>query len=271
MSMAEQKQVRSQLQRAVDDVVEGLLLWKLWGKLGWNDILQRYRRSLLGPLWLTASMAIMVVSLGLVYSTIFKAELHDFIPYLCVGLLIWGYISGILSDAGSLFTGAESYIKQIRLPYSVYVLRFMWSKIIIFIHNFVIYFGVLIYFQIWPGAVALLSIPAFLLLTFNGVLACIYVGMASARFRDIPQIIASVIQIIFFLTPIMWKPEQLGANSYVMFLNPFFYFVDIVRGPLLGQEPAAGSYLAVVVITLVNALVATAFFVRFRARISYWV
>ena len=134
------------------DIVDGAALWPLWGKLGWNDILQRYRRSLLGPLWLTASMAIMVIALGVVYGKIFKVPLNDFIPFLCLGLLVWGFISTTLMEAGGLFTGSESYIKQIRLPYSVYVYRFIWSKIIIFAHNFVIYFGILLYFWIWPGA-----------------------------------------------------------------------------------------------------------------------
>src|SRR5580698_6842874 len=109
------------------DVFDGAALWPLWGKLGWNDILQRYRRSLLGPLWLTASMAIMVIALGVVYGKIFKVPLDDFIPFLCLGLLVWGFISTTLMEAGGLFTGSESYIKQIRLPYSVYVYRFIWS------------------------------------------------------------------------------------------------------------------------------------------------
>lgn len=256
---------------ALQDAVDGLSLWALWGKLGWNDILQRYRRSLLGPLWLTASMAVMVVSLGLVYSKIFKAELRDFMPFLCVGLLVWGYISAILSEAGALFTGAESYIKQIRLPYSVYVLRFMWSKVIVFAHNFVIYFGILVYFQIWPGIAALYAIPGFLLVTVNGALTSMYLGMMSARFRDIPQIVASFIQIVFFITPIMWKPELLGGHEDLIKFNPFFHLVEIVRAPLLGQLPSAGNYLAVVLITTLNAIFAILFFVRFRARISYWV
>lgn len=255
----------------MQDAVDGLSLWALWGKLGWNDILQRYRRSLLGPLWLTASMAVMVVSLGLVYSKIFKAELRDFMPFLCVGLLVWGYISAILSEAGALFTGAESYIKQIRLPYSVYVLRFMWSKVIVFAHNFVIYFGILVYFQIWPGIAALYAIPGFLLVTVNGALTSMYLGMMSARFRDIPQIVASFIQIVFFITPIMWKPELLGGHEDLIKFNPFFHLVEIVRAPLLGQLPSAGNYLAVVLITTLNAIFAILFFVRFRARISYWV
>jgi ABC-2 type transport system permease protein/lipopolysaccharide transport system permease protein len=271
MLMAGQRQMSNQAQMALQDAIDGLSLWALWGKLGWNDILQRYRRSLLGPLWLTASMAIMVISLGLVYSKIFKTELRDFMPFLCVGLLIWGYISAILSAAGTLFTGAESYIKQIRLPYSVYVLRFMWSNVIIFAHNFVIYFGILIYFQIWPGSVALYAIPGFLLVTLNGALASMYLGMMSARFRDIPQIIASFIQIAFFVTPIMWKPELLGEHASIMDFNPFFHLIEITRGPLLGQMPSVVNYLAGAVITLLNAIFAIAFFIRFRARISYWV
>src|SRR5437016_5689397 len=86
-----------QLRLAVGDVTDGMALWPLWGRLGWNDILQRYRRSLLGPLWLTLSMAIMVIALGVVYAQIFKTTLHDFMPFLCIGLLIWGIISSVLT------------------------------------------------------------------------------------------------------------------------------------------------------------------------------
>ncbi|WP_206742994.1 ABC transporter permease [Streptomyces sp. AcH 505] len=260
-----------QIRLAVRDIVDGAALWPLWGKLGWNDILQRYRRSLLGPLWLTASMAIMVVALGMLYSQILKIALHDFMPFLCVGLLVWGLISAALTEAGALFTGAESYIKQVRLPYSAYVYRFIWGKIIIFAHNFVIYFGVLIYFKIWPGSTALWAIPGFLLLTLNGALASLYLGIVSARFRDIPQIVASVTQIVFFLTPIMWKPELLRENTALLTFNPFYHLCEVVRAPLLGQLPSVDNYVAVALITAVNFLLAAAFFVRFRARISYWV
>ncbi|WP_315831401.1 ABC transporter permease [Bradyrhizobium prioriisuperbiae] len=260
-----------QLQLAIRDIIDGALLWPLWCRLGWNDILQRYRRSLLGPLWLTASMAIMVVALGIVYAQIFKMALHDFMPFLCVGLLVWGIISSVLTEAGSLFTGAESYIKQIRLPYSVYVYRFMWSKIIIFAHNFVIYFGILIYFQIWPGSAALYAIPGFLLIVLNGALTSIYIGMVSARFRDIPQIIASIVQILFFLTPIMWKPELLGSHSVLMTFNPFYHLVEVFRAPLLGVVPSVENYVALGLISVANFILAAAFLVRFRARISYWV
>lgn len=261
----------SQLDLAIRDFADGVRSWPLWSKLGWNDILQRYRRSLLGPFWLTASMAIMVIALGVVYSKLFKTELREFLPYLCVGLLVWGYISATISEAGSLFTGSESYIKQIRLPYSLYAFRFIWSRIIIFGHNLIIYIGVLIYFQIWPGSGILLAVPGLVLLSVNLTLASLLIGMLSARFRDIPQIISSVVQIAFFITPVMWNPTLLGLNSPIVYLNPFFHLLEIVRAPLLGQDLPFTSYMAVAVITVANFILSAAFFTRFRRRISYWV
>jgi lipopolysaccharide transport system permease protein len=256
---------------AVSDVIAGAAVWRLWGRMGWNDILQRYRRSLLGPFWLTASMAVMVVSLGVLYAQLFKTSIDDFLPYLCVGLLIWNLIASFMTEGGAIFTTSESYIKQIRLPYSVYVYRSAWSKLIIFAHNFVIYFGVLIYFRIWPGATGLLAIPALLLVVLNGALVTVYIGIFSARFRDIPQLISSVVQIIFFVTPIMWKPELLGRRAYIADLNPFYHLLEIVRAPLLGHVPSLLNYLAVLLITAVNLGLAGLVFTRFRSRIAYWI
>ena len=253
------------------DAISGLMLWPVWVRLGWNDIKQRYRRSILGPFWLTASAAIMAITLGLLYAKLFQSPIDEFLPYLCVGLLLWGYISSFLLEAGTMFIGSESYIKQIRLPYSVYVYRATWSKIIILAHNFVIYFGVIAYFRIWPGAVGLLAIPGFVIVTLNFALASLFFGMLSARFRDIPQLIASLIQLFFFATPIMYKAELLKDHAYVAMLNPFYSLIEIIRAPLLGHVPGAENYLVVLLVTILNVLVAGAFFVRFRSRISYWV
>jgi lipopolysaccharide transport system permease protein len=259
------------ISKALADVTAGLALWPLWVRLGWNDILQRYRRSMLGPFWLTASMAIMVVALGVLYAELFNAPIRDFLPYLCIGLLVWNLISSFLTESGVLFTGAESYIRQIRLPYSLYVFRSSWSKLIIFFHNFVIYFFILIYFEIWPGAVALLAIPGLLLVVLNGAASMLFLGMMSARFRDIPQLINSLVQIVFFMTPIMWKPELLRGRAYVAELNPFYHLIEIVRAPLIGNLPSVENYIAVLLVTSINIVLVGAFFTRFRSRISYWV
>ena len=149
--------------------------------------------------------------------------------------------------------------------------RSTWSKLIIFAHNLVIYFGIIVYFGIWPGLNGLLAIPGLMLVTINGALLTLLVGMVSARFRDIPQLIASIVQIVFFVTPIMWKPELLQHRTYIATLNPFFHMIELVRAPLLGSIPALQSYVAVLVITLINFVVVGIFFARFRSRIAYWV
>lgn len=261
----------SRLVLALNDVTAGIASWPIWMRLGWNDILQKYRRSVLGPFWLTASAAIMTIALGFLYAKLFQSPIDDFLPYLCVGLLFWNYISSYLLEASTMFVGSESYIKQIRLPYSVYAYRATWSKVIILAHNFVIYFGVIAYFRIWPGAVALLAIPAFIVVTFNCALASMLIGMLSARFRDIPQLMLSLVQLFFFATPIMWKASLLKEHAYIAIFNPFYSLIEIVRAPLLGELPSTGNYLVVVLVTILNVLIAGAFFVRFRSRISYWV
>lgn len=260
-----------QLIRAWVDVSNGVLMWRLWSRLGWNDILQRYRRSVLGPFWLTASMAIFVISLGVVYATLFDNSIESFLPYFCAGLLIWNLISSYLTEGGMLFTGSEAYIKQIHLPYFLYALRASWAKLIIFFHNFVIYFAIIAYFRFWPGAAGLLAIPGLAIVVFNGTIASVTIGMVSARFRDIPQVIASIVQLIFFITPIAWKPESLKHYRFISDLNPFYHFVEIVRAPLLGTVPSLENYMVVLLFTAINAFVAGVFFVRFRKRLAYWV
>ena len=213
----------------------------------------------------------MVIALGALYAKLFNQAIDDFLPFFCVGLLVWNLIASYLTEAGTLFTGSESYIKQIRLPFSVYVYRASWAKLIIFAHNFIIYFGVLIYFKIWPGAVSLLAVPGLMLIVLNGTAASLTIGIVSARFRDIPQLIASIVQIVFFLTPIFWKPDSLRGHAYIAEFNPFFHLLEIVRAPLLGNLPSAASYLAVLLLTLMNVAISGAFFSRFRSRIAYWI
>jgi ABC-2 type transport system permease protein/lipopolysaccharide transport system permease protein len=256
---------------AKEDMLAGLAHWRIWVVLGWSDVVQRYRRSVLGPFWLTASMGIMVVSLGLLYATLFNVTVSEFMPFVCVGILVWGFISSMLLEAGSLFTANELYIKQIRLPFSIYVWRFVWARVIIFAHNFLIYIAVAVYFRlsIWPQS--RLAVPAFVVLAANGFFASLCLGMISSRFRDVPQIVAAGVQVVFFVTPVLWKPESLAGHRYVADWNPVYHLIEILRAPLLGQFPTRETIAVVCGITLANAALSLAMFIRFRTRIAYWV
>ena len=256
---------------ALQDIVEGARAIHLWGLLGWQDVRQRYRRSTLGPFWLTISMGALVGGLGFLYAGLFKIGIADYLPFIAVGFIVWGLVSSLLTDGCAAFISAESIIKQVALPLSIHVYRVLWRNFIILAHNAIIYVIVALLFSVQPGWVGFLALPGLVLLGLNGVWVGLLLGLVSARFRDVPQIVASVVQIAFFLTPIIWKPELLPERALLLDLNPFFHFVEVVRAPLLGQVPGLTSWLAALGVTLGGWLVTLAMYRRFHWRIPYWV
>ena len=261
----------SQTALALHDIVRGAHASHLWGLLGWQDIRQRYRRSKLGPFWLTISMGVLVAALGTLYGALLKVEIADYVPHLALGFIVWGLIFGLITESCSAFIGAEHIIKQVDLPLSVHVYRVVWRNLIILFHNAVIFVFVALLFSIWPGWTWLLALPGIALLCVNGMWVGLFLGIFSARFRDIPPIVASIMRIAFFVTPIIWMPELLPDRAVLLDLNPFFHFVELVRAPLLGQAPGLVSWLAVVGVTLGGWLATFALFRRYRWRIAYWV
>lgn len=255
---------------ALRDLREALLDWRLWGMLGWQDIKQRYRRSTLGPFWLTLSMGVMVGSIGLVYAVIFGQELHEYLPYVALGFVAWGFISGVMIDGCSAFVSSDAIIKQSRLPLSLHVFRVVWRQLITLGHNFVIFIVVAVIFRVWPTPYALLFIPGMLLWVLNSVWVTLILGLICARYRDIPQIVNSVIQLGFLVTPIIWKAQLMTRRAVFVDANPLHHFIEIVREPLLGGAPAAISWFYVLAVTVAGWIVTFELFRRYRWRIAYW-
>jgi lipopolysaccharide transport system permease protein len=258
-------------QAGLRDLIEGFRRWELWGTMGWYDVRQQYRRSILGPFWLTLSMAIMVCALGIMYGGLFGHSLRDYLPYLSIGLIFWGFMSTFMIEGCTVFSGSAGYIQQLNVPLSIYVFRLMWRNLIVLAHNSLVLAVVALVFSIRPGATSLLVIPGLFLVCLNGIFASFLLGVLSARFRDIPPIVANLVQVLFFLSPILWKPDQIPARALVADLNPIYHLMTIVREPLLGRLPSLTSWGFSLALTFVGAIVAGLFFIRFRSRIAYWV
>ena len=256
---------------ALFDLVRGARSRHLWGMLGWQDIRRRYRRSVLGPFWLTISMGVLVGALGTLYGTLLKVEVAEYIPFLAAGFVVWTFIQGVVTDGCTAFINAESIIKQVGLPLSVHVYRVVWRNLLILFHNAVIFVAVAAVFSVWPGWVGLLVVPGLILLCLNVIWAGLLLAIVSARFRDVPPIVASVVRILFFVTPIIWMPELMPGRAFVLDFNPFYHLVELVRAPLLGQAPGLASWLAVSGLVLGGWLVTFELFRRYRRRIAYWV
>jgi ABC-2 type transport system permease protein len=261
---------KGDVEKARMDILESFFSHRIWISLGWQDIKQRYRRSALGPWWITISLGITILTMGFLYAKLFKQDIHTYLPFLAIGMVFWNLVSSLITESSTVFIASEGIIKQIPMPFGIHVLRMIWRNVIIFFHNMLVVLGVLIFFGVRPGLPLLLFPFVLILVMLNGFWVGILVGILGTRFRDIAQIIASVVQILFFLTPVMWTPSSLTRKVWIMEYNPLYHVLAIARNSLTGGAIPFQSYEVVFGMTLVGWMVAFRLLVRYRARIPYW-
>lgn len=259
-------------QRAGRDIVDGLRLWPVWVALAWHDIRIRYIRTMLGPLWITVSMAASVFALGLVFSSIFNTNLGDYLPFLTSGLLIWGFISGILLEAATTFSSAQLIILSVSAPYSMHIYRAVLRQIIIFGHNVLVFVGVVLVVGVPVTPATLLFLPGLALVCIIMAWITLVLALVGTRFRDLQPIITTILQLFFFVTPLIWDRSQLAGRAHPIWIdiNPFYHLVEIMRAPMLGKMPPLLTIAAVLVMAIGGWLATYALFARFRRRIPYW-
>lgn len=255
---------------AIEDIQKSLSSYQLWVALGWQDIKQRYRRSALGPFWITLSLGVTVVVMGILYAKLFNQNIHFYLPYLATGMVIWSLISTMINESSTVFIHAEGIIKQIPLPFGIHVMRMIWRNVIIFFHNMLVVLGVLLFFGVNPGWDIFLFPIVILLIAINGYWLGLLLGILGTRFRDIVQIVASIVQILFFITPVMWIPSNIKNKIWIVDCNPLYHLFNIARNGLLGGEIPWKSWVVVLLMTLLGWALAFRMLVRYRSRIAYW-
>lgn len=262
----------SPIKIALQDITVSIKRYNLVGMLGWQDLKQRYRRSALGPFWITISMAVMICTIGLVFGKIFKSPMQEFLPFLAIGMIVWNFASSAINEGCSGFIGAEGIIKQLPIPLFVHIMRLMWRNLLIFAHNIVILPIVFLAVGKSVGLVAFLSIPGLILASINLTWIALLLGVVCTRYRDLPQIIGNVLQVFFYLTPIMWMPSLLpqGAGMYLLDFNPAYHCLEIIRAPLLGHAPSAINWIASLVLAFFGYLLTFWIYGTYKRRIAYW-
>jgi ABC-type polysaccharide/polyol phosphate export permease len=255
------------------DLAGGLSKSELWGRLGWLDVKRRYRRTMLGPFWTSISLAVYVVSVGLLGAGLWHQNIHEYLPFLVSGMIVWMLVSTIIGDSCGLLIMGQSLFRCIRFDFSIFAYALVWRNFIVFLHNLVVY--VLIAVPLKPdlvGWTVLLAVPGVLLVLINGVWLALLIGMLCLRFRDVQPLVTTALQISMLITPLFWPPESLSGSGRAVFVdfNPIYHLLEVVRAPLLGNVPALTSYLAVVLIAVAGWFLTYFAFERFRSRITYW-
>lgn len=252
-------------------IAEAFRQWRIWWWFARRDIRSRYRGSVLGPLWLVATLGILVGGLSVVYGTVFNQPLRTFIPYLTAGFMAWWFVSASITECCTAFINSSALIRNQTLPIAIYVLQTIARNVLILATNIVVFLVVALVFGLRPSLTNLLTIPGFILvsaLLFSGGLC---LAIICARFRDIPHLMANLLQVAMLLTPIMFLKSMLGPRAAFAEFNPFFHMVDAIRSPLLGETPSLLTWSFLLAANLLAAAAAAWLMSRAGHRVAYLV
>jgi ABC-type polysaccharide/polyol phosphate export permease len=239
--------------------------------LAWHDVVSRYRGSILGPLWITLSMGLMVLGIGLVYGELFNVPIHDFIPFVALGIVFFGTVTGTINEGCDTFVQAAGMLSQTSLPMLTFVWRTVFRNVINLGHHLVIVVAVLIYFGFWRTANYPVAALGLIFMMVNVAWLSMLVAIISARFRDIPQIVQSVTQAAAIMTPVFWLTDRISAkHQAILDFNPFYHLLEAVRAPLLGRAVAPHTYLFLAGMALVGWVITFSIFATTRRRIVHY-
>lgn len=253
------------------DLKKSITAWRLWTLLGWLEIRQRYARSRLGPFWLTISMGVMITSLGVVYGTLFGQKINEYLPFLAASIVLWGLFSTTIVEGSVAYINSAPYIRQMATPKLIYILQVVWRNLIVLGHNFLIVVALLAIYGVKRWDTLPVFIPALAVYILNAMWIAMMVGLLSARFRDLPQIVSALLQVAFYVTPIIFRPDALNRFSFIVEWNPLAYLIDVVRSPLIGQMPSGLTWAVTVGMAAIGWPLAMLMTGRYLKRIPYWV
>lgn len=265
-------QLNSTRKLAILDLKKGLFNHTLWLSLANQEIKLRYRKSLLGPAWMTINMVVILAAIGPLYSLIFNQKASLFFPQLAIGYILWSFISSTIIESCSSLKSNEKLIKQTSTPLSIYTYICIYRNIINLLHNLIIiiFIYIIFYESFQKSYNYFFVIPGFIILLLNITMLSFIISTACARFSDIAQLILNGMQLSFYLTPILWPITALGKYSYLENFNIFFHMVEIVRLPLMGEIPSMYSYLFLLTSFSIFSIITIMTFTKYKTSIPYW-
>jgi len=216
------------------EILGGAQRWRISWLLGLQDIELRYKRSLLGPFWISAALLVTVLALAYVFAEVFGSELVPYISFLGTGLLAWQLLLALVNEGAGAVAENAGILNNVPMPLSVIAGRILVRNAIVFAHNFVAIAGLLVLFGAGVSPTLWAVVPGVLTILLLGFVLTLAIAPLCARFRDVPLVLSSLMQIMFFLTPIFWMPSSTEHRPMFVAFNPFYHFIELVRAPMLG-------------------------------------
>jgi ABC-type polysaccharide/polyol phosphate export permease len=253
------------------DLSEGLLKWRLWHLIGAGELRRKYARSRIGQFWLTLTTAFSIAIMAFVWSILFKVPLADMLPHMAVSIIIWQFFAGVMSDATNLFQTNSHLLLSQRVVCSTVVYSSVYRNLLVLFHNLAIIPIIFLIFNVSITLNILFILPALILIIITSVWLVYISAALCARFRDLGNALNSLMQLAFYVTPVIWKPGFVGAEyEWLIKLNPFSYFLNILRGPILGESFSIFDWSMALAVTIGGLILSIGVIGVYRRRILYW-
>jgi ABC-type polysaccharide/polyol phosphate export permease len=257
--------------RALRDLRDVVVRPSIWSSLAYADIRSRYRLSTFGSLWITLTTGALALAIGLIYGQFFGQDMHSYLPYFTASYITWTFIASVIGEASLTLVGAGNLIKSSQMPIIFHILRMLQRNLIVILHNAIVLAAIwpFVRWSLYPSAV--LSLAGLLLLYLFLVGTSAIIAIICVRYRDVAQLIQVLIQFLFFLTPIIWYPEQIRFGAVILKFNPVAYMLMIVRDPILGRPVEIQTWAIAIGLSASSLIAGSLMYVRFRRRIAFWV
>lgn len=256
---------------AWDDLRQGVARHRLVRTMVQTDFKSRYKGTLLGAFWLTATAGVTVLGLGVIYAQVFQIDFRTYLPYVAIGMMVWGLINGFVTESLTTFSGTATVFTQIKIPMSVFPMTLTGRLMTTFFYRALVVIAILFVggqmIAPWQIAASLVGVA---IIAWAGFWLAILFGILGARFKDFGQFVNAFMTFAFFMTPVFWDASRLGQYSFVAHYNPLYHFLNVVRGPLIGSNDIGLSFIVAGIFSILLPLAAFGMFAKFRHRLAYW-
>ncbi len=230
------------------DLAGALSLWRFWMFDAWLEMAVRHRYSVLGLLWLLLPTVVFVAVVGTIFRQVMSADASYFL-YITTGLVIWGPINHVLNGAPNCYRANRAFVLIGGTPLLTFNLQLVFFAVLVLAVQFLLILGAVLVFRPPVSANVATVIPALAMLFLLLFPASVALALIGTRFEDFGEAVRSIVRILFLATPVIWSISDQARYEVLkpfLYLNPFFFLIELVRAPLMGHavNPAYWLYLS---------------------------
>jgi lipopolysaccharide transport system permease protein len=214
----------------------------------WRDLKVRYKQTIIGAAWALFMPFITMI----VFSVFFGSLAHipsDGVPYpifVYVGLLFWQFFSGSLSDVSATLIGNQAIITKVYFPRLILPISACITQFVDFAIGAAMLVVIMAYYHFLPHALGLLIIPILVIISFMAALGLgLFLSAINVKYRDVRYVLPFFIQMLLFVTPVIYSASIAGKYSWILAINPMTGVIQVARAAILGTAPINWLLLAI--------------------------